>query len=371
MRDAGRLSACSSVLLLLALPRPAALGAHDASSYGGVFRSRNLGGTWLGPMLACSSMPPLIVAVDPHNPSHLLAGTDLGLIVSHNGGLTWRPEARDLIFGAVFAVIFLDGGERAICAAQSGVFRFEAGPLDSGARAGSRHSGQDACDRRLGRSASICSAEIGCLPAATAARTFSEVRRTSETGEMTGARRHPIRSPRVIMAVVDGQVMASEDGGHQWRPGALGGRDRPADIVAADPHVPQRVWAAGAGRVYFSDDLGRRGAPPGAPCPSRRPRYAALPRMPRRTTLVVSTNRGLYRSEDGGETWVLKEDNLPIHLEAGPLARDPADTNVLYAVYSLMPYSEVWRIAVEAGNLSRPLDPIYHCRGPWVSFCSS
>jgi photosystem II stability/assembly factor-like uncharacterized protein len=75
--------------------------------------------------------------------------------------------------------------------------------------------------------------------------------------------------------------------------------------------------------------------------------------------LVVSTNRGLYRSEDGGETWVLKEDNLPIHLEAGPLARDPADANVLYAVYSLMPYSEAWRIAVETGNLSRPLDPIY------------
>jgi len=56
---------------------------------------------------------------------------------------------------------------------------------------------------------------------------------------------------------------------------------------------------------------------------------------------------------------VLKEDNLPIHLEAGPLARDPADANVLYAVYSLMPYSEAWRIAVETGNLSRPFDPIY------------
>ena len=56
-----------------------------------------------------------------------MAGTDLGLIVSHNGGLTWAPEARDLIFGAVFAVIFLDGGERAIGAAQSGVFRFEDG----------------------------------------------------------------------------------------------------------------------------------------------------------------------------------------------------------------------------------------------------
>ena len=59
-----------------------------------------------GPMLGCSSMPPLVVAVDPQNRSHLLAGTDLGLLGSRNGGLTWTPEAPDLIFGAVFAVTF-------------------------------------------------------------------------------------------------------------------------------------------------------------------------------------------------------------------------------------------------------------------------
>src|SRR5207302_3984649 len=60
------------------------------------------------------------------------------------------------------------------------------------------------------------------------------------------------------------------------------------------------------------------------------------------TTLVVSSDRGIYRSNDGGETWVQKEDNLPIHIEAGPLARDPNDPGVVYAVFSLMPYAEVW-----------------------------
>jgi len=106
------------VLLLLAFAAGSAW-PHDASSYGGVFRSRNFGGTWLRADVGLFLNVPLIVAVDPRDPSHLLAGTDLGLIVSNNGGLTWRPEARDLIFGAAFAVIFLDGGERAICAAQS------------------------------------------------------------------------------------------------------------------------------------------------------------------------------------------------------------------------------------------------------------
>jgi hypothetical protein len=75
-------------------------------------------------------------------------------------------------------------------------------------------------------------------------------------------------------------------------------------------------------------------------------------------TLVVTTDRGTYRSENSGESWILKEDNLPAHLEAGPLARDPSDPRVIYAVYSLIPYLEVWRAANEGGNLLARLDPM-------------
>jgi len=158
--------------------------------------------------------------------------------------------------------------------------------------------------------------------------------------------------PVGAVAVVDGRVMASEDGGLQWRPSSPGGQTGPADIVAADPQVPRRVWAAGAGRVYISDDLGASWRAAGRALPEPATKVRGIAANAEAKILVVSTNRGVYRTEDGGETWVLKEDNLPIHLEAGPLARDPADTNVLYAVYSLMPYSEAWRIAVETGNLS-------------------
>ena len=53
----------------------------------------------------------------------LLAGTDLGILSSHNGGRSWVPEARDVIIGAVFALAFSPDGELAMCAAASGVFR--------------------------------------------------------------------------------------------------------------------------------------------------------------------------------------------------------------------------------------------------------
>jgi photosystem II stability/assembly factor-like uncharacterized protein len=347
-------------LLLFALAAGSAL-AHDASSYGGVFRSRNFGGTWLRADVGLFLNAPLVVAVDPREPSHLLAGTDLGLIASHNGGLTWAPEARDLIFGGVFAVIFLDGGERAICAAQSGVFRFEDAHWTAvrtpTAAIPVRMLATGASSDRvylLGRNRLFASRDGG--------RAFAEVQGPSEAREMTALA--VIRSAsESIIVVADGQITASEDEGRHWRRRGFGGQAGTVDIVAADAQVPRRVWAAAAGSLYFSDDLGSSWRAAGRALPEPGTKIRGIAANAEAKIIVVSTNRGLYRSEDGGETWMLKEDNLPIHLEAGPLARDPADANVLYAVYSLLPYSEAWRVAAETGSLSRQLDPIYIAAG--------
>src|SRR5450432_2456846 len=96
---------------------------HDASSYGGVFRSRDLGAAWLNADVGLFLNAALVIAVDPRDSSHLLAGTDLGILSSHNGGRSWVPEARDVIIGAVFALAFSRDGELATCAAANGVFR--------------------------------------------------------------------------------------------------------------------------------------------------------------------------------------------------------------------------------------------------------
>src|SRR5207342_1515432 len=96
---------------------------HDASSYGGVFRSRDLGAAWLNADVGLFLNAALVVAVDPRDSSHLLVGTDLRIHRSRNGGRSWVAEARDIIFGAVFAVAVSPDGELAMCAAASGVFR--------------------------------------------------------------------------------------------------------------------------------------------------------------------------------------------------------------------------------------------------------
>jgi photosystem II stability/assembly factor-like uncharacterized protein len=182
-------------------------------------------------------------------------------------------------------------------------------------------------------------------------RTFVEAGGRPEASAMTALA--VVRSkPETIVAVVGGQMLLSEDGGQHWRSGGLGKDGLPVDAVVADAYVPTRVWAAQAGRIYVSDESGSSWRAVGRALPEPAT-IRGIAANAGATILVVTANRGLYRSENGGENWMLKEDNLPIHLEAGALAQDPSDPAVLYAVYSLLPYSEVWRSAVEASDLLR------------------
>ena len=114
----------------------------------------------------------------------------------------------------------------------------------------------------------------------------------------------------------------------------------------------------GPDRIYVSDDLGATWRAVGQPLPEPGTRVRGIAADAAAMTLVVTTHRGMYRSEDGGQSWTFKEGNLPVHLESGPLVRDPSDARTLYAVYSLMPYAEVWRTALEGGNLLARVDPV-------------
>ena len=210
---------------------------------------------------------------------------------------------------------FLGDGERAICAAQSGVYRFEAGRwklvLAPEAAVPAKTLATGASAERiylLGRDRLFASGDSG--------RTFVEVAGRWETSAMT-ALAIARSGAEIIVAVIDGRVMTSDDGGQHWRPGGLGKDGQPVETVVADAHVPKRVWAARAGRIYASDEPGSLWRAVGRALPEPATTIRGIAANAEATTLVVATNRGLYRSENGGESWTLKEDNLPTHLEAG------------------------------------------------------
>jgi len=338
---------------------------HDASSYGGVFRSRDLGAAWLNADVGLFLNAALVIAVDPRDSSHLLVGTDLGILSSRNGGRSWVPEARDVIIGAVFALAFSPDGELAMCAAASGVFRrdqdgwLRAEAPGSAIPARALVAGQ-ANDHfyLLGRNRLFASENAG--------RTYAVVPGLPQTSEMTALVAIP-GSVDILAAVIDGRAMISHDGGRTWRNAGFGGADAPVDTIATDATRPQRIWAAAGGQIVVSDDLGSGWHSVGRSLPEAGTRVRGIAASADATTLLVSSDRGIYRSEDGGETWAPKENNLPTHIEAGPFARDPNDAGVIYAVFSLMPYAEVWRMAIEGGNLLARIEPISLVGG--LSFC--
>jgi photosystem II stability/assembly factor-like uncharacterized protein len=321
--------------------------AHDASSYGGVFRSRDLGAAWLNADVGLFLNAALVIAVDPRNSSRLLVGTDLGVLSSHNGGRSWAPEARDLIVGAVFALAFSTDGELAVCAASNGVFRRD---RDGWLRAEAPESAIPA----------------RALVSGLANDRFAIVPGLPQTNEIT-ALAAIAGSVDSLAAVIDGRAMISRDGGRTWFDAGLGGANVPVDTIATDATRPQRIWAAAHGRIVVSDDLGSDWHSVGRLLPESKARVRGIAASADAMTLVISSDRGIYRSEDGGETWAQKEDNLPVHIEAGPLARDPKNPGVIYAVFSLMPYAEVWRMAIDGGNLLARIEPISLAGA--LSFC--
>jgi photosystem II stability/assembly factor-like uncharacterized protein len=335
----------------------ASVQAHDPSAYGGLFRSRNFGGTWLNADVGLFLGGSVSVAVDPTDGNHLLLGTDTALLSSRNAGRDWVREAPAKVFGAVFAVSFLPDGKSALAVAPGGIFRWD------GADWQQAQAPSEAAPARA--------IALGAAPGHVYLLGRRDLYRSDDGGKTWQAIRHELpdrpeftalavalQPQETLYAIVDGHVMTSADAGVQWQTRTNGLPDAPAEALTLDPAAPGRMWVAAGALLYRSDDAAVRWTAFGVRLPEADTSVRGIAADPQAATIVVTTHRGLFRSSDAARTWALVEGNLPIHLEARPLLRDPTEPNTLYAGFALLPYSEIWRVAVEGGNLLGRLDTI-------------
>src|SRR5256885_1553607 len=75
-----------AALAAVALLWSSAVAAHDASAWGGLFRSRDHGATWFLASPGTYPTAAIALAVSPTDHNHLLLATDTGLLRSRNGG---------------------------------------------------------------------------------------------------------------------------------------------------------------------------------------------------------------------------------------------------------------------------------------------
>ncbi len=331
--------------------------AHDPSAYGGLFRSRDFGQTWLNADTGLFLGGAVSLAVDPNDANHLLLGTDTGLLSSDNGGRTWARVEPGKLFGAVFALTFLPDGQSAICVTPGGVFRLESGEWKQAAAATAAAPARDIAlgvrPERLyliGRQALFRSDDAG--------RQWSEVAHGLDDQPEFTEIAVAMQPQEALYALVGGRLMASIDQGQSWRPRDNGLPRQNLEALSIDAQHPSRLWVASADRLYMSDDAGMNWKPFGQPLPEPGTSVRGIAADTEEGVVVAVTHRGLYRSTDRAATWTMLEGNLPVHLEGRPLVRDPASVSTLYVGFALMPYGEIWRRAVEGGNLLNQVDAV-------------
>jgi len=296
----------------------------------------------------------LAVALDPNDTTRLLLGTDSGLLESRNGGLDWDLVAADVLVGPVLAVAFDSTGQTLLAATGSTLAISDDGvhwrpaTLPVGA-------------------APARSLVAGTAPGAFYLVGWQGLFRTENSGgtwsELHTGRSDPkvtrlvsdAQTPAQLMAVDVGDIWLSRDSGRRWE---FRSADLPAGQIQAaafDPGQPDGLWAAGANQVFASDDAGSTWRRVGQPLPEADTEIRGMTVDARdRAHIVLSTHRGLYASRDGASTWDLLGDNLPGHIDAGPLMRAQGESTTLYAGFSVTPYDEAWNTAAAGGSpLSR------------------
>jgi hypothetical protein len=346
-----------AIALALVLLACEASYAHDPSAYGGLFRTRNWGENWLNADVGLFLGAAIALAIHPVDRNHLLLGTDAGLLVSRNGGRQWQREAPDRLFGAVFAVAFLQDGKHAVCATPGGVYRYDGSSWNAVATpseaAPARAIQLGAAPSRMyliGRRAPFVSEDSG----ATWRRIEHDLPGDPEFSELV-VQQQP---SEILYAIVDGSLMTSDDQGLRWRELRTGTDGQRVEGLSLDATGTGRLWVAAGDHVHRSDDAGASWSRIGNALPEAGTSVRGVAADPDATSLIAATHRGIYRSVDAGGTWRLLEDNLPVHLESRPLVTDPAAPGTVYAGFALMPYAELWRSALEGGSLLSRVDPV-------------
>jgi hypothetical protein len=315
------------ILVLCITLSPCPAPAHDPSAWGGLFRTRDGGATWLALNSGSYVSGAIGLAISPTAPDHLLLATDSGVLSSKNGGRDWTVEAPDVLVGAAFAVAYDADGTRALASGGSAIFRSDGDRwLPTRAPAGAAPARALARGSAPGR---IYLAGWNGFHVSHDSGTSWQDASEGLPGDAVEAVLVERGDPDVVYAIAGGRLWASTDGARGWRPCPSASPSGRVEAVNLDDSEPGRLWVVVSGQLLRSDDRGERWRLVGQPLRTRGQWCAAavlgLSSSWRPTAACIAARTAATLGP---------RPKSPAHLEAGPLVRDPASPSTIYAGFS-------------------------------------
>ncbi len=319
----------------------------------GIFKTTDGGISWI--MTGSIAAAIKVLQVGPDNPEIVYGGTEDGIYKSEDGGVSWIQKG---LSGAIINAIAIDYADPDILYAGTGKF-------------GSQGE-----------------TEITGVFKSTDGGEHWEMK-YSEDLDKVATLLIDSDDPSIVLAgfdpwpaVPDGGLLKSTDRGETWEwmdidPGRTG-PDVDCLVMSPAGFSPSVIYASGGGNVYKSPDIGESWSRTDYNIPFSFP-YRADP-----VVLAVDPNdpgvvyagtvlwrllteptfhSELYRTTDGGDTWVQKDIGLPEVFITG-IVIDPRDSDVYVSlspggVFKSTDGGDTWQtlVAVEdgPGNLSIPI----------------
>ncbi len=268
----------------------------------GLFKSSDSGNSWHVSNQGVTSISPChhCIVVDPQHPSTIYVGTfDSGIYKSEDGGLNWKPIYSGLR-NLSFRTLTIDPKNSQHLFAMSNYTVYES--VDGGAH-------------------------------------WQPINTELNIGDVLSVTVAPTSPPSLFAGTKDG-IFRSQDGGHTWSRSSGDQVDWVWEI-AVDPGNPATMYAASdsyaASDVYKSVDAGNSW--------SRLYTYFgaanAVAVDPANSQRIYAANwGGVYKSEDGGDTWKQMNNGLDPHSYIR-MALDSSASNTLYAATGSQIYQSI------------------------------
>jgi len=156
---------------------------------------------------------------------------------------------------------------------------------------------------------------------------------------------------QTLYAGTDNSIWRSRDGGENWERLSYFAEQGVGPVVI-DPEEPSVVYA-GSGRLYYTSDGGDSWKGLSSDPVSGIANIALDPKNP--STIYVTGTNDIYKSVDGGNTWMqagLTDHSLLTILPINDIAIDPQNTLNIYAALSagLFNVNEKWNGVIKSTN---------------------